>query len=125
MSTIAKMRENTWNGVLPGDNNAVDSVPFNRKNSGTKPYYPETSKAGIKVSEIDQFPLRAQKGQLKLDSSIKTYTDFTNTNYPADAAEAPATGGGTTPAPTPPTPPAPPSTGDEDDTEDDEDAGED
>jgi hypothetical protein len=83
-NNIKKMREDTWNGVLPGDNNDFESVPFNRKNTGTEPKYPETSKAGIKVSDTDLLSPIARKAAAKRKSeSINVAPDYTNTNYPA------------------------------------------
>jgi hypothetical protein len=91
-NTIAKMRENTWNGVLPGDNNGFDSVPFNRKNTGTEPINAKgISRAGIKVSDIDLVGPIGRKAALKKAQAadptvgINVAPDYTNTNYPEEA----------------------------------------
>lgn len=82
-NTIAKMRQDTWNGVLPGDNNEFDSVPFNRKNTGTEPLYPPISKAGIKVSDIDLVgPIGRKAAAKKAGVGINEAPDYTNVNYP-------------------------------------------
>jgi hypothetical protein len=100
-TAIAKQRDNTWNGVLPGDNNGFDSVPFNRKNTGTVQQFPETSKAGIKVSDVDLVgPIGRKTFATKHGLSVNAAPDYTNTNYPtAPAAPTPVTSVSTPVAP--------------------------
>jgi hypothetical protein len=99
-NTIAKMRADTWNGVLPGDNNGFESVPYDRKNTGTEPFYPETSKAGIKVSELDQLSPIARKAARARAAANGTpigpndAPDYENTNYPKEAVTAAPTNPG-------------------------------
>jgi hypothetical protein len=91
MATIKEMRDNTWNGIIPGDNNgSFESVPYTRNNTGTKPGYPETSKAGIKVSDIDNIsPIGRKTFAEKHGLGINDAPDYENANYPKVVAAAP------------------------------------